>query len=63
MPTTESRTSFSRILRPDVARFPPNDIVLIDVQCGRINVEGETMKPDDRKGKLRICKATDGLTT
>ena len=20
------------------------------------------MKPDDRKGKLRICKATDGLT-
>lgn len=39
-----------------------NDIVLIDVQCGRINVEGKTMKPDDRKGKLRICKATDGLT-
>ena len=23
VPTTESRASFSRILRPDVARFPP----------------------------------------
>ena len=30
--------------------------VLIDVQCGRIVVEGKTMKPDDRKGKLRVCK-------
>ncbi|ACO70479.1 adhesion regulating molecule [Micromonas commoda] len=41
---------------------PNGEEILIDVQCGRINVEGKTMKPDDRKGKLRICKATDGLT-
>ena len=34
----------------------------MDVQCGRINVQGKTMVPDERKGKLRLCKDTDGLT-
>jgi len=62
VPTTRESGLFSRIRRPDVARSPQKPAVLIDVQCGRIIVENKTMKPDDRKGKLRICKATDGLT-
>ncbi len=40
----------------------PLSAVLLDVQCGRINVAGKTMVPDNRKGKLRLCKDTDGLT-
>jgi 26S proteasome regulatory subunit N13 len=32
------------------------------VPCGRIDVQGKTMVPDERRGKLRLCKDTDGLT-
>lgn len=34
----------------------------MDVRCGRIIVDGRMMTPDQRKGKLRVCKDTDGLT-
>ena len=30
--------------------------------CGRIDIQGKTMVPDERRGKLRLCKDTDGLT-
>ena len=40
----------------------PLSAVLLDVRCGRVNVAGKTMVPDNRKGKLRLCKDTDGLT-
>ena len=46
---------------PPVRIPPPSTAVLIDVRCGRINVAGKAMAPDERKGKLRVCKATDGL--
>jgi hypothetical protein len=32
------------------------------VPCGRIDIQGKTMVPDERRGKLRLCKDTDGLT-
>eukprot|EP00227_Mantoniella_beaufortii_P019311 CAMPEP_0197578486 /NCGR_PEP_ID=MMETSP1326-20131121/2677_1 /TAXON_ID=1155430 /ORGANISM="Genus nov. species nov., Strain RCC2288" /LENGTH=173 /DNA_ID=CAMNT_0043141669 /DNA_START=43 /DNA_END=560 /DNA_ORIENTATION=+ len=40
---------------------PNGEEILVDVKCGRLLVEGKTMKPDDRKGRLRIARATDGL--
>ena len=46
---------------PTRSHPPPSTAVLIDVRCGRINVAGKAMAPDERKGKLRVCKATDGL--
>ena len=48
-------------LPPTRSHPPPSTAVLIDVRCGRINVAGKAMAPDERKGKLRVCKATDGL--